>query len=365
MMTQPPVLPSPLPNLLDSALAAELHHVLDNKTKPQGSLGRLESLALQIGLIQGTSAPQLLSPQMVVFAADHGLVARGVSAFPSEVTWQMVENFLAGGAAVSVLSRQHGIALTVVDCGVRHDFLAGLPEGAQRPGLQVRKVPGAEAGTADSSAQPAMTMAQCLGALQHGRELVQALPGNVLLLGEMGIGNTSAASLLLARLGQCDIAQCTGAGTGLDAAAVVHKTAVLREVLARHADVQAPLDVLAAMGGLEIATMVGAVLEAALQRRVVVVDGFIASSAVLVAHALQPLVLQRCVFAHRSGERGHALMLDYLGVSPLLDLGLRLGEGSGAALAYPLLQSACHIVRDMASFSSAGVAEKSAAADAA
>jgi len=347
-----------LTDIRDAANTLALQHKLDNKTKPQGSLGRIEALALQLGQILGTENPVLDQPQMVVFAADHGLAARGVSAFPSDVTWQMVENFLAGGAAVSVLARQHGLALTVVDCGVKHDFLAGLPAGATRAGLQVRK---AALGTADASAQAAMTPAQCQQAIAHGREMVQGLPGNALLLGEMGIGNTSAASLLLSRLAALDIAQCTGAGTGLDAPAVQRKTDILREVLARHADVHAPLDVLAAMGGLEIATMVGALLQAAHERRVVVVDGFIATSAVLVAHALQPLVLQRCVFAHRSGERGHEFMLQHLGVQALLDLGLRLGEGSGAALAWPLLQSACAILREMASFDSAGVAEKSAA----
>jgi len=349
-----------LANLFDAPLTAALQSTLDNKTKPQGSLGRLESLALQIGQILGTTAPVLEAPQMVVFAADHGLTARGISAFPSDVTWQMVENFLAGGAAVSVLSKQNGIALTVVDCGVKHDFLSGLPAGSTRPGLQVRKVPGAELGTADSSVGPAMTADQCTAAIAHGMALVKGLPGNALLLGEMGIGNTSAASLLLSRIAGLDIAVCTGAGTGLDAPAVQRKTEVLREVLAKHAHAVEPLDVLAAMGGFEIATMVGAVLQAAQERRVIVVDGFIASSAVVVAHALQPLVLQACVFAHRSGERGHEFMLQHLGVQALLDLGLRLGEGSGAALCWPLLQSACTILREMASFASAGVSEKSA-----
>jgi nicotinate-nucleotide--dimethylbenzimidazole phosphoribosyltransferase len=349
-----------LADISDATLTQALHSTLDNKTKPQGSLGRLEDLALKIGLILGTTTPVLEAPQMVVFAGDHGLTARGISAFPSDVTWQMVENFLAGGAAVSVLSKQNGIALTVVDCGVKHDFLAGLPAGATRPGLQVRKVAGAESGTADASVGPAMTAAQCAAAIAQGRELVRELPGNALLLGEMGIGNTSAASLILARVAGLDISVCTGAGTGLDAPAVQRKTEVLREVLAKHADAVAPLEVLAAMGGFEIATMVGAVLQAADERRVIVVDGFIASSAVVVANALQPLVLQRCVFAHRSGERGHEFMLQHLGVQALLDLGLRLGEGSGAALAWPLLQSACTILREMASFASAGVSEKSA-----
>ena len=347
-----------IPSLRDPVSSQALQHKIDQKTKPLGSLGRIEALALQIGEILGSQSPTLVQPQMVVFAGDHGLTARGVSAFPSDVTWQMVENFLAGGAAVSVLAKQNGIALTVVDCGVNHDFLAGLPQGAQRPGLVVRKVPGGDHGTADSSAQAAMTQLQCQQALHNGQELVKSLPGNALLLGEMGIGNTSAASLLLARLAGLDIAQCTGAGTGLDAPAVVRKTAVLREVLALHAQATSPLDALAALGGFEIATMVGAVLQAALERRVVVVDGFIATASVLVAHALQPAVLERCVFAHRSGERGHEFMLQHLGVQALLDLGLRLGEGSGAALAWPLLQSACSIMRDMASFASAGVSEK-------
>lgn len=340
-----------IPPIADAVLAQRLQHRMDQKTKPLGALGWLETLAMQIGLIQGTDLPALLEPQMVVCAADHGLAARGVSAYPSDVTWQMVENFLAGGAAVSVLARQHGLALTVVDCGVRHDF-------APRAGLRICKV---GMGTADAMLGPAMTTAQCEQAIANGMALVKELPGNAVLLGEMGIGNTSAASLLLARLSGQDVAACTGAGTGLDAAAVQRKVAVLREVLQVHADVTEPLAVLAAMGGLEIATLVGVVVQAAAERRVIVVDGFIASSAVLVAKALQPEVLACCVFSHRSGEAGHGLMLQHLGPTPdvparaLLDLGLRLGEGSGAALAWPLLQSACAILREMASFESARV----------
>ena len=337
-------------DLHDTALAQRLQHKIDQKTKPLGSLGRLESLALQLGLILGSETPALQAPQMLVCAGDHGLAARGVSAYPSDVTWQMVENFLAGGACVSVLARQHGIALSVADCGVRHDF-------SPRPGLLQYKV---APGTADASMGPAMTAAQCTQALANGVQIVKDLPGNALLLGEMGIGNTSAASLLLARLGGLDIADCTGAGTGLDAEAVARKTTVLREVLLRHPDAREPLAALAAFGGFEIATLVGAVLQAAAERRVIVVDGFIASAAVLVASRLAPAVLQRCVFAHRSGERGHALMLAQLQAQPLLDLGLRLGEGSGAALAWPLLVSACAMLREMASFESAGVSEKSA-----
>jgi nicotinate-nucleotide--dimethylbenzimidazole phosphoribosyltransferase len=290
----------------------------------------------------------LVQPQLVVFAADHGIAARGVSAYPSEVTRQMVGNFLAGGALVSVLARQHGIAQTVVDCGVRGDF-------APAPGLLLRKI---ATGTQDCSRGPAMTAVQCGQALDNGVELVKALPGNALLLGEMGIGNTSAATLLVARLAGIDVADITGAGTGLDAAGIARKTGVLREALAVNAGAVGPLAALAALGGFEIATMVGSVLQAAAERRVVVVDGFIASAAVLVAQRLAPHALQRCVFAHRSDERGHARLLRLLGAEPLLDLRLRVGEGSGAALAWPLLESACRILGEMASFESAGVADK-------
>ncbi|MBB4221372.1 nicotinate-nucleotide--dimethylbenzimidazole phosphoribosyltransferase [Variovorax guangxiensis] len=339
-----------IPDISDAALAARLQAALDNKTKPLGALGRLEALALRIGSILGTDKPVLEAPQMLVCAADHGLAARGVSAYPSEVTWQMVENFLAGGAAVSVLARQHGLALTVVDCGVRRDFQA-------RPGLVSRRI---APGTADASVAPAMSAEQCAQAIANGREVVRALPGNALLLGEMGIGNSSSAALLLSRLGGLDIEACIGIGTGLDAAGLARKREVLRQVLALHAGATAPLEALAALGGFELATLAGAVLQAASERRVIVVDGYIASAAVLVAQALQPHVVQRCVAAHRSAEPGHALLLERLGLDPLLQLDLRLGEGSGGALAWPLLESACRILREMASFESAGVSRKEA-----
>jgi len=205
-----------------------------------------------------------------------------------------------------------------------------------------------------------MTAEQCAQAISNGRDVVRALPGNALLLGEMGIGNSSSAALLLSRLGGLRIDDCTGIGTGLDGAGLVRKREVLRQVLALHAGATAPLDALAAFGGFEIATLVGAVLQAAEERRVIVVDGFIASSAVLVAQALQPCVVQRCVAAHCSAEPGHLLLLEQLGLEPLLNLDLRLGEGSGGALAWPLLESACRILREMASFEAAGVSRKDA-----
>ncbi|MDC8785789.1 nicotinate-nucleotide--dimethylbenzimidazole phosphoribosyltransferase [Roseateles koreensis] len=342
-------------SLQDATLKAELQQCIDGKTKPLGALGRLETLMMQLGLIQGTLRPQLREPQMMVFAGDHGLAAQGVSAYPSDVTWQMVENFLAGGAAVSVLARQHGLEMTVVDAGVAHDF-------APRAGLVIAKI---ACGTQDASEQAAMSMDQCATAIAAGRKLLGQRPGNALLLGEMGIGNTSSAALLLARLADLPVADCAGRGTGLDDAGLTHKISVLEKVLQRHPEAREALPALAAFGGFEIAMMVGAVLQAAQENRVIVVDGFISSSAVLVASRLRPAVLERCVFAHQSEERGHALMLQAMAPAesalrpqPLLNLGLRLGEGSGAALAWPLLESACRVMAEMASFASAGVSEK-------
>lgn len=341
----------PLPPLDDAGLPRRVQAALDAQTKPPGSLGRLEALALQLACLQRSERPALHAPQLVVFAADHGIAARGVSAFPSAVTGQMVLNFLAGGAAVSVLARQHGLALTVADCGVAADF-------APHPMLRVLKVAGAAHGSADASRGPAMSQAQCRAAITAGRALVAGLPGNALLLGEMGIANTSAAALLMARLTGESLLVCTGRGTGLDDAGVAHKRGVLQEALAVNAGADTPLQALAALGGLEIATMVGAVQQAAASGRVVVVDGFITTAAVAVAAALQPALLASCVFSHRSQETGHTTWLRHLGAQPLLELDLRLGEGSGAALAWPLLESACRLLAEMASFESAGVSTR-------
>ncbi|KQV78354.1 nicotinate-nucleotide--dimethylbenzimidazole phosphoribosyltransferase [Rhizobacter sp. Root1221] len=335
-------------SLADTGLQQRLRHRIDRKTKPLGALGRLESLAQFVGLVQGTEHPALHDPQMIVFAGDHGIAARGVSAYPSDVTWQMVENFLAGGAAVSVLARQHGLALTVVDAGVNHAF-------APRPGLLDRKV---ASGTADMLAGPAMTAEQCAQALQAGGDVVRGLPGNAVLLGEMGIGNTSSASLLLAMLTGEDLGECIGRGTGLDDEGLARKRSLLGQAMETHRAATSPLALMAAVGGFEIAMIAGAALQAAAERRLVVVDGFIAGAAVLWASRLVPALLGSCVWAHSSAEPGHRLMTKHLGVVPLLDLGLRLGEGSGAALAWPLIVSAVRILDEMASFESAGVSDK-------
>ncbi|ATG74553.1 nicotinate-nucleotide--dimethylbenzimidazole phosphoribosyltransferase [Zobellella denitrificans] len=338
------ILPA-IPAVANPELQRALQHKIDHKTKPLGALGRLEALALRLGLIQQSLSPVITAPQIRVFAADHGLARHGVSAYPGEVTAQMVHNFLRGGAAINVFARQHGIALKVVDAGVNAHF-------EPHPALIDGKI---RHGSRDALAEPAMSTDECRRALRFGMALVADMPGNLLLPGEMGIGNTSAASLLLARLGDLPLAQCTGRGTGLDEAGLARKTQILQRVLARHADASAPLDALAALGGLEIAMMAGALIQAASQRRILLLDGFIAGVALLVAERLAPGVRQYAVFAHRSAEPGHRHLLRLLDAAPLLDLDLRLGEGSGAALAYPLLQSACAFVNEMASFSEAGV----------
>lgn len=344
-----------IPNIDNPELAAKLQHLLDDKTKPLGSLGRLESLAVQIGLIQGSTAPKIESPHIRVFAADHGLTKHGTSAFPSEVTAQMVLNFLNGGAAINVLARQHNIELKVVDAGVATDFADfGIEKHPQL--ITEYKV---RLGSRDALTEPAMSSEECIQALQAGMNVAKQLEGKLFIAGEMGIGNTSAASLLLAKLEDVPIAECIGRGTGLDDAGLQRKVEVLSQVLQRHEQVTTPLEILAALGGLEIAMMAGAFIQAASDRRVLLVDGFIASSALLVAEHLVPGVAKFAVFAHHSVEPGHSKMLAALDAEPLLGFNLRLGEGSGAALAYPLLQSACAIINEMASFSDAGISNKS------
>ena len=339
-----------IPNIENNELRQQLQQIIDQKTKPLGALGRLETLAVQLGMIQGTTAPHINQPQIRVFAADHGLTKHGTSAYPSAVTAQMVYNFLQGGAAINVLARQHHMELKVVDAGVNADFAnSPFKDHAQLLDYKVRH------GSRDALSEPAMTAEECLAALENGMDVVKSMAGNLLVVGEMGIGNTSAASLLLARLGDIPLDECIGRGTGLDDAGLKHKASILTQVLARHSEAQTPFDILAALGGLEIAMMAGALMQAASERRILLIDGFIASSALLVAERLAPGVAQYAVFAHHSVEPGHTHLLKLLNAEPLLNMGMRLGEGSGAALAYPLLQSACAIINEMASFNDAGI----------
>ena len=338
-----------IPTTDNPALATLLDKAINNKTKPLGSLGVLESLAKQIGLIQNTREVALTQPAILVFAADHGIVAEGVSAYPQDVTWQMVENFLARGAAINVFATQNNCELRVIDAGVNHDF-------GPRDGLIDRKL---AHGTRNFAQEPAMSRATCEAALAAGMALAAELDGNVVGFGEMGIGNTTAAAALMHKLTRIPVAQCVGAGTGLSLDGILHKQRVIEAAVAKHGGASEPLEVLATFGGLEIAMMAGAMLKAAELRTVLLIDGFIVTSALLVAARMQPAILDYCVFSHCSDESGHKQMLDALDAKPLLQLGLRLGEGTGCALALPLLHAAVNFLNQMATFESAQVSEKS------
>ena len=334
---------------LSESLQAALVDKINHKTKPLGALGQLEAVALQIGLIQQTLTPQLSHPTLMVFAGDHGVVHAGVSPYPQAVTAQMVQNFLQGGAAINVFARQHGMRLRVVDAGVNHEFDAATDLIHAKVGL----------GTANFVQEAAMSASQCAQALTAGAELARqevAAGANVFGFGEMGIGNTSSASCLMSVLCGIPIEDCVGRGTGLDDAGLAQKLSVLKQAIEHHQlSGDNVFDVLATFGGYEIAMMAGAMLGSAEQRAVLLIDGFIATAALLVAARIQPNILQYCIFTHCSGEAGHRRLLAHLGAEPLLDIGLRLGEGTGAALAYPLVQAAVNFLNEMASFESAGV----------
>jgi nicotinate-nucleotide--dimethylbenzimidazole phosphoribosyltransferase len=326
---------------------AAAQRLFDNKTKPLGSLGRLEQLAAQLCAIQERVPPRVERRHILLFAGDHGIVAEGVSLYPQVVTTQMVANFAAGGAAINVLARQFGATLEIVDVGVAGSTL----------GLALdRKI---RAGTRSFLHEPAMTPTEAENALEVGRERVEAAVRNgldLLALGEMGIGNTASAAALLSLLTGCSAEETVGRGTGLDDVQLTHKRDVIARSVELHA-VQAttPFAMLCAVGGLEIAALVGAMLAAAANRVPVLVDGFICTVAALTAVRLAPNVRDTMIFAHRSAEQGHALALETLGAEPLLDLGMRLGEGSGAALAFSLVEASVRLLREMASFESAGV----------
>jgi nicotinate-nucleotide--dimethylbenzimidazole phosphoribosyltransferase len=331
-----------------SALSATLQSKIDQKTKPLGALGRLEALALQIGLCQNTLTPSLNKPCILIFAGDHGIAESGVSAYPQTVTAQMVANFLSGGAAISVLARQHQLELLIVDAGVNADLEA-------HPRLIAAKIGN---GTQNFLTRPAMSVEDCEKALRAGAELVLQQHDNgcnCIGFGEMGIGNTSSAALLMHCLTALPLAQCAGRGTGLNDGQLQHKLNILQQALKRHPGITEPLAALAAFGGFEIAMMVGAYLKAAELGMLIMVDGFIAGTALLVACKLYPQVLDYCVFSHVSSEHGHQALLDHFNARALLNLDLRLGEGSGIALAFPLLQSAILFLNEMATFAEAGV----------
>jgi nicotinate-nucleotide--dimethylbenzimidazole phosphoribosyltransferase len=334
----------------DEEVFALTQRLLDAKTKPRRSLGRLESLACQLASIWGTGEPDSINPVVVVAAADHGVAREGVSAYPQQVTAEMVRNFAAGGAAINVLARAAGAQLVVVDAGV----LVPIDD------RQVRAMRFG-AGTANMALGAAMSRQQALSAIECGIGLARGLRGdgfNLIALGDMGIGNTTAASALCAALLPADPELVCGRGTGVDDRGLAAKIAVVRRALTVNApDRSDPVGLLSAVGGFEIAVLVGVSLGAAAARTPVLLDGFITAAAGLVAGCLAPAATLSMLAAHRSPEPGHTLVLSRLGLEPLLDLGLRLGEGSGAAIALPLLRAAVSILLDMATFEQAGVTD--------
>ncbi len=327
-------------------LAWQRQHQL---TKPNGALGRLETLAVTLAALQGCEAPQVDKVHISIFAADHGIAAEGVSAFPQAVTGQMVHNFLNGGAAISVLAHELGATLEIIDVGVKDPL--------QRAGLISQR---AGAGTANSAYTPAMTNDQLNLALQAGyaaAERAHAQQAQLFIGGEMGIGNTTAATALYCALLEVAPAQATGAGTGLDAGGIAHKVEVVQRILDLHRQhLHSPLAALRCVGGFEIAALTGAYCRAAQRGIPILVDGFISTAAALVAVMHQQEVRQWLFLSHASAEPGHVLATDFLGLTPLLDLQMRLGEGSGAALAVPLLRMACALHNNMATFAEAAVA---------
>lgn len=342
---------SSIPSISDEAMfSAKLRQ--DQLTKPQGSLGRLEELSIKVAGIVGNPKPRISRKVVIVVAADHGVVEEGVSAFPKEVTAQMVYNFLRGGAAINVLARHVGAKVVVVDAGVATDL-------QPHPALKIRKI---GYGTGNIARGPAMTRSQAIQALEIGIELVEEELSHgldIVAPGDMGIANTTPAAAIAAAVTGVSPEIVTGRGTGVDDETLVRKINTVKRAL----EVNQPnpkdgVDVLAKVGGFEIGVMAGIILGAAANRVPVVLDGFICTAAALIAATIAPQVKSYCIAGHCSAERGHRVMLEYLGLDPLLDLNMRLGEGTGAVIAMSLVEAACKILNEMATFSEANVSEK-------
>lgn len=332
----------------DETIRPKLTDKIDNLTKPKGSLGTLEKIALQVGMIQQTLTPTLRNPQNIIFAADHGIVAEAVSLSPKEITWQQVIHFLRGCGGVNFLCRQHGFTLKVVDAGVDYDF----PEELGVINKKVCK------GTRNYLYEPAMSIQELEECISRGADIVQQAYNedcNVISFGEMGIGNTSTSSLWMTALTGIPLQKCVGAGSGLDSEGVKHKHSILERTLLQHPQTNTVTDVMTRFGGLEMAMAVGAMLQAAELRMTILVDGFIMTNCILAASRMYPEVLNYAIYGHQGDESGHKLLLDYLGATPLLNLGLRLGEGTGAICAYPIVDSAVRMINEMDSFLSAEV----------
>ena len=328
-----------------------IKHKIDFKTKPLGALGQLEELATQICLVQNTLSPILREPAMLVFAADHGIAKDGVSAYPQEVTAQMVLNFLNGGAAINVFCRQHNISLKIIDAGVNFDF----EKNEQLINAKINK------GTRSFLTENAMSAAEVEQCLSKAKNIVDQLAAsgcNIVGFGEMGIGNTSSASMIMSALCHLPVDDCVGRGTGLNNEQLSFKISILKEAQQNHTTPVDALETLAFFGGFEIAQMCGAMLAAYKNNMLLLVDGFIATAAYLCALSINNQIKTNAIFCHQSDEQGHKKMLELLGAKPILNFGLRLGEGTGCALAYPIVESAVNFINQMASFESAGVSNK-------
>ncbi|WP_321480312.1 nicotinate-nucleotide--dimethylbenzimidazole phosphoribosyltransferase [uncultured Bacteroides sp.] len=332
----------------DESIRQALIDKINNLTKPKGSLGRLEELALQIGLIQQTLSPELKQPQNILFAGDHGIVDEGVSFSPKEITWQQISNFLHGGAGINFLCRQHGFVLKIVDAGVDYDF----PKDKGIIDMKIRK------GTRNYLYEAAMTTEEMDLCIERGAEVVRRSHEegcNVVSFGEMGIANTSSSSMWMSCFTGIPLDECVGAGSGLDSAGICHKYNVLKKALENYNGDRSAEDIISYFGGLEMVMAVGGMLQAAELKMTILVDGFIMTNCILAASKLYPNVLDYAIFGHQGDETGHKLLLDAMEVKPLLNLGLRLGEGSGAICAYPIVDSAVRMINEMDNFAHAAV----------
>ncbi len=332
----------------DESIRAALTDKINNLTKPKGSLGMLEELALQIGLIQQTLSPTLRHPQNIIFAADHGIVEEGVSLSPKEITWQQISNFLHGGAGVNFLCRQHGFVLKIVDAGVDYD----LPYEKGIINMKVRK------SSRNYLHEAAMTEEEMEQCMERGAEVVHLCHNegsNILSFGEMGIGNTSSSSLWMSYFADIPLEQCVGAGSGLDHMGIRHKYEVLKQSMDNYKGNGSVRDIMRHFGGLEMVMAVGAMLQAAELKMIILVDGFIMTNCLLAASMLHPEVKDYAIFGHCGDETGHRLVLDSLHAKPLLNLDLRLGEGTGAICAYPIVDSAVRMINEMDNFAHASI----------
>lgn len=332
----------------DETIRAELQDKINNLTKPKGSLGTLEELALQIGWIQQTLKPTLCKPHNIIFAADHGIVEEGVSLSPKEITWQQISNFLHGGAGINFLCRQHGFTLKIVDSGVDFDF----PKDKGIIDMKVRK------STRNYLHEAAMTKEEMELCIERGAQVVRECHAegcNVISFGEMGIANTSASSLWMTCFTDVPLDKCVGAGSGLDNKGINHKYNVLKQALENYKGNHSPEDIIRYFGGYEMVMAIGGMLQAAELNMVILVDGFIMTNCILAASKLYPEIMNYAIFGHQGDETGHKLVLEALGAKPLLYLGLRLGEGTGAICAYPIVDSAIRMINEMDNFAHASI----------